>query len=109
MNRTTKKWLVLITGWAFLFWGVIGLFLPVLQGILFITIGLVVLSAEYTWAHHLLEKAKSRFPRLAHYVDHAKEFIETRLNHLRSHKGFSSNPIPDTEPFQPKEKTSEMP
>jgi hypothetical protein len=43
----------------------VGLFLPILQGILFILIGLILLSTEYSWAHHLLEKLKKRFPTLA--------------------------------------------
>ncbi len=109
MNRAMKKWLVLIAGWIFLVVGFVGLFLPVLQGILFIAIGLVILSAEYTWAHHLLGKAKHRFPRLAHYVERAKEFIEARLSHLRSQPSSSSSRVPETKPFHPKEKTSEMP
>jgi uncharacterized membrane protein YbaN (DUF454 family) len=42
--------------------GVIGLFLPVLQGVLFLLIGLFVLSSEYVWAHRLLAKIRNRFP-----------------------------------------------
>ena len=56
---------VLLLGWAFILLGIAGLFLPVLQGILFLLIGLIILSSEYVWAHHLLEKLKARFPRIA--------------------------------------------
>ena len=38
MNRHVKRILVLIVGWAFILLGVVGLFLPILQGILFIAI-----------------------------------------------------------------------
>jgi len=64
---------VLILGWAFVLVGIVGLFLPVLQGVLFILIGLFILSSEYIWAHHLLEKIRGRFPRVASQLDHAKD------------------------------------
>jgi hypothetical protein len=64
---------VLIAGWAFVLVGIAGLFLPVLQGVLFILIGLFILSSEYIWAHHLLEKIRLRFPRVASQLDHAKQ------------------------------------
>jgi hypothetical protein len=64
---------VLIAGWTFVLVGIVGLFLPVLQGVLFILIGLFILSSEYVWAHHLLEKVRRRFPRVASQLDHAKE------------------------------------
>jgi len=68
-----KRAAVLVAGWAFVLVGIVGLFLPVLQGVLFILIGLFILSSEYIWAHHLLEKVRRRFPRVASQLDHAKE------------------------------------
>ncbi len=73
MTRTVKKVLALVVGWAFLVLGVIGLFLPIMQGILFIMIGLTILSTEYVWAHHLLTKMRARFPRIAIFSDRARE------------------------------------
>jgi uncharacterized membrane protein YbaN (DUF454 family) len=86
VSTLLKMWLTLIAGWGFLFLGVIGLFLPVLQGILFIVIGLVILSAEYAWAHHVLQRAKEKFPGIAHHAEHAKEFIEKQMNRMRIHR-----------------------
>jgi uncharacterized membrane protein YbaN (DUF454 family) len=60
-----KKLIVLLLGWAFIAIGVVGLFLPVLQGVLFLLIGLFILSSEYVWAHRLLQKIRERFPKLA--------------------------------------------
>jgi uncharacterized protein YqgC (DUF456 family) len=60
-------------GWGFILLGIVGLFLPVLQGVLFIFIGLLILSSEYVWAHHLLEKMKARFPTLAQKAHHATD------------------------------------
>lgn len=59
-------------GWGFLVLGVLGLFLPVLQGVLFLAIGLVILSTEQAWAHRLLTWLRGRFPGFAHVVDQAR-------------------------------------
>lgn len=71
MNRHAKRILVLIVGWAFILLGVAGLFLPVLQGVLFLLIGLIVLSSEYVWAHRLLGRLRARFPKLGQTADQA--------------------------------------
>ena len=68
-----KRVLVLMVGWSFVLLGIAGLFLPILQGILFILIGLLILSTEYIWAHHLLERLRARSPRLSALIDLAKE------------------------------------
>ncbi len=56
---------LILLGWSFIILGVIGLFLPVLQGVLFLIIGLFILSTEYVWAHRLLLKIRNRFPAVA--------------------------------------------
>jgi uncharacterized membrane protein YbaN (DUF454 family) len=68
-----KRVLVLMVGWSFVLLGIVGLFLPILQGILFLLIGLFILSTEYIWAHHLLERLRVRYPRLAALAHQAKE------------------------------------
>ena len=73
MKQTVKKAVAIVVGWAFVVLGIIGLFLPVMQGILFIIIGLTILSSEYVWAHHLLAKLRARFPKIASYSDQARE------------------------------------
>ena len=60
IGRNGKRVGITIAGFALLLLGVIGLFLPVLQGWLFIIAGLAVLSTEYVWARRLLEKAKAK-------------------------------------------------
>lgn len=60
IGRNGKRVGITIAGFALLLLGVIGLFLPVLQGWLFILGGLAVLSTEYVWARRLLEKAKAK-------------------------------------------------
>ena len=77
-----KRILVLAVGWMFILLGVAGLFLPVLQGILFLFIGLIILSTEYVWAHHLLHRLRERFPGLAKHADHAKERAHAWLHRI---------------------------
>lgn len=57
-----KRLAVIGLGWGFIVLGIAGLFLPVLQGILFLCVGLIILSFEYEWARRLLQKAKNTFP-----------------------------------------------
>ncbi len=69
MPASLKRIVVLVLGWGFLLLGIAGLFLPVLQGLLFLFVGLAILSSEYVWAHHLLHKVRSRFPGLSSKAD----------------------------------------
>lgn len=86
MSRFLKRWLVLITGWLFLLLGVAGLFLPVLQGILFIMIGLAILSSEYAWANHWLGKVRTRFPRLSNKADQSVKQVWAWMQRVFGHK-----------------------
>ncbi len=55
-KRIAWRALRLTAGWSLIVIGVIGLFLPVLQGILFLASGLAVLSTESRWARNLLDR-----------------------------------------------------
>ena len=88
MNRKAKRWLLLLSGWGFILLGIAGLFLPFLQGILCLLIGLVILSSEYAWAHNLLTQLERRFPKLAAHL------------HRASRRGKSTSDEPAT--WQPK-------
>jgi uncharacterized membrane protein YbaN (DUF454 family) len=72
MRTAAKRLAVLLVGWGFILLGIAGLFLPVLQGILFILIGLIILSSEYVWAHKMLQRLRSRFPGVARKADEAQ-------------------------------------
>ena len=86
MTRAVKKALLLVVGWAFILLGIAGLFLPVLQGILFLMIGLVILSTEYVWAHHLLRMVRARFPKIAETADRAEEKARHWFQRIHPHK-----------------------
>lgn len=70
------RWIRLITGWTLLVLGVAGLFLPFLQGILFIASGLALLSAEYHWARRIL----ARFAELRKRRSAARGAVPTPPN-----------------------------
>ena len=53
---------VLILGWFFVGLGIVGLFLPFLQGVLFIMIGLAILSSRSTKIKGLLDRLEKRYP-----------------------------------------------
>jgi|SRR5581483_7002036 len=64
--KLTARWCF---GWGFIVIGIAGLFLPLLQGVLFILIGLSILSTEYAWAKNLFQRLRSRFPAAAKQFD----------------------------------------
>lgn len=69
MQPRIKKLLSVITGWSCIVLGILGLFLPFLQGILFLLVGLLILSKHYAFAQRWVDKLKHRFPaafNLAH-------------------------------------------
>jgi len=72
VQEKAKKIALLLCGWGFIAFGVIGLFLPILQGVLFLLIGLLILSSEYVWAHRWLLKIRNRFPAVATRWDEAQ-------------------------------------
>jgi hypothetical protein len=51
-----------VTGFSLLVLGVLGTVLPILQGGLFIALGLFVLRDQYGWAHRAMEWARARWP-----------------------------------------------
>jgi len=57
-----KKIGLLIIGWVFIGLGILGLFLPILQGILFIMIGLAILSSRSKTIRRFLKYLEERYP-----------------------------------------------
>ena len=80
MTRIRQKWLTVIVGWTFIVLGIAGLFLPVLQGILFLMIGLIILSSEYAWAHGFVERLRRSFPRVGARFHEASEKARRWMN-----------------------------
>jgi uncharacterized membrane protein YbaN (DUF454 family) len=68
-----KRWWKLAVGWAFVALGVLGLVLPILQGVLFLAIGLTILSRESPWAKKQLDRLRRRHPEWSATFDRAAD------------------------------------
>lgn len=67
-----KPILLQVLGYFFLVLGVLGLFLPILQGFLFLFVGLIILARHAPWARRLLDYIRKRYPRLGQVIDKAE-------------------------------------
>jgi uncharacterized membrane protein YbaN (DUF454 family) len=70
-----KKIGILIIGWTFIGLGILGLFLPILQGILFIMIGLAILSSRSESVRRFLKHIEERYPHHHERMEHWRERI----------------------------------
>jgi uncharacterized membrane protein YbaN (DUF454 family) len=71
---------ILIIGWVFIGVGIIGLFLPFLQGILFIVIGLAILSSRSELVKRFLKYLEVRYPRYHEWVETWRKKIRKRFH-----------------------------
>ena len=67
-----KRLLILISGWFFIVLGILGLFLPILQGILFLAIGSYLLSLESPWVRRRMLQLQRRYPKLNATLEEAR-------------------------------------
>lgn len=63
MQKRIWRLLRIIAGFLLLGLGIIGLFLPILQGVAMIIAGLLLLAPEFRWAQRLLAWVKARWPK----------------------------------------------
>jgi uncharacterized protein len=64
MTKTVKRVLRHVFGWLFIVLGVIGLFLPVLQGVLFIVVGVSILTPEIPLFHRTMVRLEDHYPKV---------------------------------------------
>ena len=69
------SWHRKLAGIALLVLGVAGLVLPILQGVLFLALGLFVLRDQYPWARRGMARLEARWPNQVARV----EALEARL------------------------------
>ena len=70
---------ITITGWTFMVLGVLGLFLPILQGVLFLAVGTVLLSLVSPRARALRIKLGRRYPQARKHMDAARDWINKKF------------------------------
>ncbi|HET6490495.1 MAG TPA: PGPGW domain-containing protein [Syntrophales bacterium] len=68
-----------IVGWPLLLLGIVGLFLPFLQGILFIIIALSVLAPEVPVFRSLIAELKRRYPAVFEKAAKMKTALRRRF------------------------------
>ena len=61
-----------VFGWTFIVIGVLGVFLPLLQGVLFMVIGLTILSTRYAFARRILGRLERKYPEIYAKVERLK-------------------------------------
>ena len=87
MPVLVKRILVLGVGWGFILLGIVGLFLPILQGILFLLVGLAILSIESPFARGILVTLRRRFPNLSRKLDAAERRARGMFARFNKNKG----------------------
>ena len=78
-----KRIALIVAGWGFLLLGIAGLFLPILQGILFILVGLTILATEYHWARLWIVKLRQRFPAMDGKL---RKFLGKKAKYIPGHE-----------------------
>lgn len=69
MKKRIKRIAIDTLGWLFVVMGLLGLILPFLQGILFLIMGIYILSLHSKFAHRELHKLKLRYPKIGGRID----------------------------------------
>jgi len=75
MQKKVKKVLVLVVGIIFIVLGLLGLVLPVLQGIVFLIIGFMILSLYFPKVRILMKKHTERRPHLSPVINKIEAWI----------------------------------
>jgi len=91
--RRIRSGVVISLGVFFLILGVVGGFLPVIQGWIFVLIGLALLAEEIPWVRRHLERLKARFPKQATQLERLTTRLTSRCTTTRP-----ANQHPDAAP-----------
>lgn len=58
-----------LAGWSLIAFGVLGIILPFLHGMIFLLLGVFMLRQQYVWAHNALGPLQRRFPSMMAKMD----------------------------------------
>lgn len=75
MKKNFFKFLRLLSGFFLIVLGFLGLFLPVLQGVLFLALGLLLLSVDIPVVHRWVEKLEGGHPHLGPKIKKWREIF----------------------------------
>jgi uncharacterized membrane protein YbaN (DUF454 family) len=82
-SRPLWRLVKILAGFFMVGLGVVGLFLPFLQGVLFILVGLAILSSESRRVRHVLDRLRARFPDVHRLERHMIERLKRRWSEKR--------------------------
>lgn len=82
MKRKIKKILVLAVGATFIAFGFFGLFFPFFQGILFLIIGIFLLSFCFSKPRSWIKKCAEKSPRLIKVIEKTEKWIAKILGEV---------------------------
>jgi uncharacterized membrane protein YbaN (DUF454 family) len=85
MAAQLRRIAILIVGWLFILLGVVGLFLPFLQGFLFLFIGVLLLSRESEIVRRQVDRLRARYPKIGRSMDEAEAWTKKQWNRLRGY------------------------
>ena len=85
MAAQLRRIAILIVGWLFILLGVAGLFLPFLQGFLFLFIGVLLLSRESELVRRQMDRLRVRYPKLDRYMGEAEDWSRKQWNRFRGY------------------------
>lgn len=78
----------MVAGWFFIVLGIAGLFLPILQGLLFLAVGLVLLAPIVPFVGRMRDALYRRFPRVEAAVKRLKKnYHEWKRPTEKTYKG----------------------
>lgn len=86
-SRDWRRWALLVAGWAFVVVGVAGLFLPFLQGVLFLFVGLALLSLASPRVRLLRMRLGARFPAFRAAEARARAWMHEKWRRFRQGSG----------------------
>lgn len=82
------SWKRRLAGWGLIAFGVLGIILPVLHGLIFLLLGVFMLREQYPWAANALVPLQRRFPGMMAKMDGMEAKLvawgQRQSNRLRS-------------------------
>ncbi|MFA6076794.1 MAG: PGPGW domain-containing protein [Candidatus Paceibacterota bacterium] len=82
MQKKIKKFIVLTIGIIFILFGLLGLVLPFLQGIIFLVIGLILVSLCFPKARMWVNKHTQHHPRLFRIANKIEMWAEKFIGEM---------------------------
>jgi uncharacterized membrane protein YbaN (DUF454 family) len=82
MKKIAKRIIVDVLGWFFIVLGVIGLFLPIIQGVICLIIGFYLLSIHSEWFNRQIVKLHNYHPKAGGIIKYIEKLTDKVLSKL---------------------------